>query len=102
MQIIRIFFFLVSIGLVVWGAKLIYSSFVHEKELAHVLKYGEEIASTETEARYVKQSIHQLAIQLGLVILGTASATWMVISVFKTHNNKLKKRRKKTSVSIER
>ncbi|MGX5200367.1 hypothetical protein [Aliikangiella sp. IMCC44632] len=91
MQIIKAFFFLVGIGLVVWGAKLIHSSFVHEKELAHVLKYGEEIIPTETKARYVKQSIHQLAIQLGLVILGTAGATWMGISVIKTHNNKLEK-----------
>ncbi len=89
MKIMRVIILMLCLGAVFWGAKLIYSSFVLEKEITHIIKYGEEVIPEEAKERYVKQSLVQLLVQLGLVILGTIGTTWVGLSVFKTHNKKL-------------
>ncbi len=89
MQIIRVIILMICIGSISWGAKLIYSSFLLEKELMYIVKYSEEVVPKEAEERHAEQSFYQLIVQLGLVISGTAGATWLVLSLFKSHNHRV-------------
>jgi hypothetical protein len=61
---------IIGISLIGWGANIIHSHYVHERNAVEMLKTGNEIVSKESEESHSIQAAKDLTVQLGLIIIG--------------------------------
>ncbi len=71
-KIALIFSIIIGALLIGWGAKLVHSHYVHERNVVEILKTGIEAISKESKESHSIQAAKELTVQLSLIIIGAA------------------------------
>ena len=89
MKLVKIALLVLGIAIFTWGVKIMHSNYVHEKNLLHILKTGNENITENVSRDHSKEAAIDLGLHLGLSIIGFLLIISPIFIARKAHNKAL-------------